>query len=62
MCKNIGVHAVAHWVKNLTASAQVASEVWVQSLAWELPHAAGTARKKRDTHTHTNILKMKFME
>ena len=53
---------MAHWVKNLTASAQVASEVWVQSLAWELPHAAGTARKNRDTHTHTHTHTHKYIE
>ena len=28
-----GAHAVAQWVKNLTAAAQVTAEVWVQSLA-----------------------------
>ena len=28
-----GVPAVTQWVKNLTAVAQVAAEVWIQSLA-----------------------------
>ena len=32
--KQLGVLAVAQWVKNMTAVAQVAVEVQVQSLAW----------------------------
>ena len=42
----------------VTAVALVTAEVWVQSLAWELPHAMGTAKKKKKkyTHTHTHIL------
>ena len=62
----LGVPATEQWVKNLTASAQVAPEVWVkipnltqwvklafiqfmawiQSLAWELSYATGSAIKK----------------
>ena len=30
-----------------TAVAQVTAEVWVQSLAWELLHAVGVAKKKK---------------
>ena len=33
------------WVKNLTSVAQVAAKAWVQSLAWELPHASDVAIK-----------------
>ena len=32
--KDIGIPAVAEWVKNLTPVAQVTAEVWVWSLAW----------------------------
>ena len=38
---------MAQWVKNLTAVAQVDAEVWVQSLAQELPYATGTAIKNK---------------
>lgn len=34
---------MAQWVKNLTAEAWVAMEVWVRSLAQEFPHALGLA-------------------
>ena len=30
----VGVPAVVRWIKNLTAVAQVAEEVWIQSPAW----------------------------
>ena len=40
-----GVPAVAQWVKNPTAVAQVTAEVQVQSLAQKLPHAKGAAKK-----------------
>ena len=40
------VHAVAQWVQNLTTVAWVAMEAQVQSLAQELPYAAGVAIKK----------------
>ena len=30
----------------VTAAAQVTAAAWVQSLAQELPHAAGTAKKQ----------------
>ena len=33
---------MAHWVKG---SIVVTAVVWVRSLAWELPHAAGVAKK-----------------
>ena len=45
---------LAQWVKVsdvATVVAQVTAAVQVQSLAWELPYATGTAIK---THTHTN--------
>ena len=33
------------WVSSIvTAAAQVTAVVWVQSLAWELPHAMGMAK------------------
>ena len=32
--QSVGVTAVAQWVKNLSTTAQVAAEAWVQSLAW----------------------------
>ena len=38
---------MVQWVKNLIAVAQVAMEAQVQSLAQELPHATGTAKKKK---------------
>ena len=31
----------------VTAVAQVTAVTWVQSLAWEFPHAMGAARKKK---------------
>ena len=40
----------AQWVKGsgtVTAVVQVAAEAWIQSLAWELPYAAGVALKKK---------------
>ena len=39
--------AVGEGSNIVTAAAQVAAVVWVQSLARELPHAAGAARKKK---------------
>ena len=33
--------------KNPTAVAQIAVVAWIQSLAWELPYAAGAAIKKK---------------
>ena len=38
---------VGQWVKVVTAVAGVSAVVQVQSLALELPHAAGTANKKK---------------
>ena len=40
--------AVGEGSNIVTAAAQVAAMVWVQSLARELPHAAGAARKKKN--------------
>ena len=40
---------VAQWVKDLAvvlAAAWLATGVWVQSLAWENPHASGVAKNK----------------
>ena len=40
---------MAQWVKDLALSVQwprVAAMVWIQSLAWELPHVAGVAKTK----------------
>ena len=39
---------MVQWVKDLalsTAVAQVTAVMWVQSLAWELQHASGIAKK-----------------
>ena len=39
------------WVKGTSvaaALAQVAAMTWIQSLAWELPHAAGMAIKQNN--------------
>ena len=41
---------IPSWLSGLkihigTAVAQVTDEAWVQSLAWELPHAMGVAKK-----------------
>ena len=68
----LGVPAVVHCLKNLTAAAWVASEarvqstalcsglkdpalpqLWLESLAWELPCAMGTAIKKRQEIVNT---------
>ena len=35
--QSYGVPAMAQWVKNPTAAAQVAMEAGIRSLAWELP-------------------------
>ena len=39
------VHAMAQWVKNQTEVVWATVEVWVQSLAWELPYTLGAATK-----------------
>ena len=39
-----GVPAVAPWVKNPTAMAQVTAAALIRALAWELPYAAGVAK------------------
>ena len=38
---------MAQWVKDwvVTAVALIPAVVWVQSLAWELPHAMDAAKK-----------------
>ena len=41
---------VMQWVKDLVLSSQCLGSpalVWVQSLAWELPHAMGVAKKEK---------------
>ena len=46
----IGSSLVVQGVKDLvlsTAVLWVAAVVWVQFLAWELPHAMGAAKKKK---------------
>ena len=42
----IGDPAIAPWVKNPMAAAQVAAEVQVWSLAWECPYAEDEAVNK----------------
>ena len=44
---NLGVSAVAQWVKNPTAVPLVAAEAWVWSLFWKLSYAAGVSIKKK---------------
>ena len=39
--KSLGIPAVVQWVKKPTAVGRVAVEAQIQSLAWELPYAAG---------------------
>ena len=50
-CGGVGlILTLAQWVKDLVlaaAVAQVATVAWIQSLAWEFPHAAGVAKKKK---------------
>lgn len=41
----MGVPAMTQWVRNPATVAQVAAEVWVQSLAQERLHAVGVAKK-----------------
>ena len=41
-----GVSAVMQWVKSLTAAAWITAEAQVRSLAQELAHVTGVARKK----------------
>ena len=42
---SLGVPTVPQWVKDLAMVAQIAVEAQVQSLAQELPHAVGVAKK-----------------
>lgn len=42
------------WAKNPAARAQVAAEVWVQSLAWRHPHAMGVTKKKKKSAISLN--------
>lgn len=42
---------MAQWVKGfgvVTVMALVTAIVWVQSLAWKLPHVAGAAKRKKE--------------
>ena len=45
---------MSQWVKdhNVAAVAQVTTATWVQSLAWELPRALGTAKNKVPKSTY----------
>lgn len=43
----------------VTGAAQVAAVAWLQSLALELPHAAGVAKKPRDCFLPLVILRSK---
>ena len=49
-----GVPAVAQWVKNLTAAAQVSAEAQVQSLAWHsgLKDPKKQNKTKKIQHCH----------
>ena len=40
----------------VTAAAWVAAEAWVQSLAQDLPHAEGVAKKKKKKNHYKNQL------
>ena len=55
-----GVSAMAQWIKNPTAAAQVAAEVQVRSPAQELPYAVGAAiklkTKQNITTNHGQVL------
>ena len=44
----LGVPTLAQWGKNPTAVAQIATMAWIQSLAWELPHAVSVVIKKQN--------------
>ena len=43
----LGVPAVARWVKNPAAAAEITTAAWIQSLAQELPYTVRTAIKKK---------------
>ena len=62
--KNVqGVPAVVQWVKNPTLAAWVTVEVWVQSLAWELPYAeclAITTTTKKNPRMYKGFLVVFF--
>ena len=48
---------MAQWVKNLSAVPWVTVETQVQSLAWDLPYAAGAAiEKKKKKKVWTNSI------
>lgn len=38
---------MVQWVKRMSVAAQVAAAAPIQSLAWELPDAVGTAKKPK---------------
>lgn len=40
-----GIPAMVQWIKNPAATAWIAAEVQIQSLAQELQHAEGVAKK-----------------
>ena len=42
----------------VTAAAQLPVEVWVRSLAWELPQAAGAAKKEKKQNRNYLINKL----
>ena len=42
----------------VTAMAQVTAVIWVRSLAQDLPHAAGTAKEKKNTNLSHNYIKI----
>ena len=46
----MGVPAMTQWVRNPATVAQIAAEVWVQSLAQERPYATGATIKKKKMH------------
>ena len=52
---HVGSSAVAQWVKNPIAMAQVAAKAQVQSLAWELPYAAGVAIEQNKTKQNKTL-------
>ena len=58
--KITGVPAMAQQVKNPTAGAWVAAEMWVQSLAWELPYEAGCSHLKKEKKRTVDNFKVKL--
>ena len=58
-CRGTGlIPSAAQWVKGwgiAAAKVQVVAVVWIQSLALELPHAMGSAIKRRKRRGRGNI-------